>query len=276
MVGKTIFKKIFTLLFPALAFCSVNAGSRDKITDATINHIYSCEVKSVDEFISRFNGIETHPEIPDDSLSRISNLFALLNHQEIFKDMNSEKQIQLATEFCDSVINHNAEISLTDGSMIVECDAQFTFNNQPCRLNLLMQQTEGGKGYINWAITGVKGLNKILPSINDSIFMGLSPVEHEVYFMGLSDRLTKDGHCWSLIHPSRQVDPLSVFMSLVDRGILKFKQVKDEKIHCIGIPGFIFTVNESITQSNNSGWLIGHIQPATDNDKKEYITNLFN
>lgn len=263
---------IISLLSATAAIIPIACRADNKYID--INNLYACEVKSVDEFISRFNGIETHPEIPNDSLSRVSNLFALFNHQEIFDTQNPELPVTMAKEFCDSVIAHNVTLSLTNGSMIAECPAMFQYKNKKYTLTLLLQQVVTDNGYVRWCISGVKGLETIIPQIESWRFTGISPVEHEIYFMGLSDYIPA-GDAWSVKHPSSQPDQLSIFLTLVDSGALKLIQIKDETIHCIGVPGFVFTIHESPAQSNNSGWLMNRLERITSSQKADYITNLF-
>ena len=69
-------KQIFILL--SFLFLSFNlAEAQVTVSKNSLDHAFARNVKSLDEFIARFNGDEFHPDVPDDSLKRITNILSL-------------------------------------------------------------------------------------------------------------------------------------------------------------------------------------------------------
>lgn len=60
---------------------SVSAARPEVIVDLVLNSDFVSQVKSIDEFICRFNGSEINSEIVCDTLSRQSNICALFNYE---------------------------------------------------------------------------------------------------------------------------------------------------------------------------------------------------
>lgn len=231
---------------------------------------FAAQIKSMDEFIQRFNGVESHPEISLGQDSRRANLWALFDHTLLTSHEGDENTEGLIKEFISKVEHDSVTLSLLSPQMFVVADVSVMIEGKPTELQLIFRQQMFHGEYIRWAINGVRGLLKS-KLIDLDTYYGISPIEHEKNFMGLNDIFA---------HNSRDImgyrgigvviDELSVFLTLAWMDKVRIEDVHKLTFHCLEVPGYVFTINEKVRRGNNSGWLITYLSPLTYSEKEKY------
>lgn len=258
----------------AFFLCVGGFAHAQDVTDAVLNSDFAAQVKSIDEFICRFNGTEIKPEITKDSQWKRNNLLSLFDFQMPHGKLSDDEFRQLITEFINSSIENNTKLKLTDAEIWAEINASVTINDKKRKINLVLQSETYRDKLVRWAIVSVKGLAKA-GVIDTTHYYAISPVEHELHFMSIDDIFQ---NCRSEIMGYRgrnvMIDELSVFFTLSLLGKVKIDMVDKVTIHCLEVPGFAFTINEQGRKGNNSGWLISSLTSLKKIDKKQYIKKI--
>lgn len=233
---------------------------------------FKAQVKSIDEFIQRFNGEETHPDIGESADSKTRNLVALFDYEMSHNGMAAAEFTQFVSEFVQTVEKNEAKICLTDSDMYAEADISATVLGKKASLKLILQSQIYNNGRVRWAIVGVRGL--FAANVVDTTkYYGISPVEHEIHFMGIGDIFKYN--CPEMLGyrgKHTALDELSVLLGLAMAGQVSVSAVNNLTIRCAEIPGYAFAVNEQGRDGRNSGWLISSLEKITD--KTEYINKL--
>lgn len=244
------------------------------LLDITFNEDFAAQVKSVDEFICRFNGTESKPGIAKGSQWKRDNLLSLFNFQISHGGLPDAEFRLLLTEFVNSAIQNDTKLEITDAEMWAEVKTSATINGKKGCVRLILQSETYKDSLVRWAIVAVNGLARA-GIIDTTHFFAISPVEHEVHFMSIDDIFQ---NCRPEIMGYRgknvSINELSVFFTFSMLGRVKINRIDNVTIHCLEVPGFAFTINEYGRNGNNSGWLISSVKRINENEKKEYITKL--
>jgi len=263
---------LYTALFSILAFASIENVSAQYISqpkDKLLTEMFKASVKSIDEFEARFNGTESHPDIPDGEGSRRRNIYALFNIDSLTVDTAD------IMAFTDSVLTSGTLFNLQDKSVyaLAETEVKYKGKNKSIRLILLQEKPKGR--YSRWAIGGVSGLVScgIIPSTR---LYDLSPVDHEVNFMGIGTLLKNNpAHAYGYRNADSQIDQLSVFLTLVNNELIQIGSVTQLHFYCIAVPGWIFELSRYRRNSHNSGWLISNIYRSSEEEKIKFLNTIF-
>lgn len=243
------------------------------LPDPTLEQDFAAQVKSIDEFMARFNGTETKPNVRQDSLSRRDNILSLFDFN-IKHDGTSFDgfKAQLA-DFANTVCSWESKLELKDAQAWAEVVCSMTYGKKLCKITLLMQKESIDKIKSRWGIFSVKGLKKA-GFYNDKLAT-ISPVDHEIHFMSLTDFFQANKQLApALRNKNKVIDELSMFAGMVIGGYLKFVSVDDVKFHFLAVPNYSFIVEEIGRQGTNSGWLITRFQKLSDYEKEQYLNNL--
>lgn len=261
-----------TLIFILCLFLNMGLLYANIQEDIVLNQQFQSQVKSVDEFIQRFNGKETNPLIVDSLNTRENNLLALFDNQIIKEESDSVEKRNIKA-FINNVASQNLEISLTDSPLFAETNVTAVVNGKKVSLGIVLQSQTYLDNRVRWAIIAVKGLSQS-GILNLSQVRGISPVEHEIHFLGLSDIFMNPADIMGFRGKQIQIDELSVFLTLAMLGRVKDVEVQSLVIHCVQIPGFAFSIKEYNRQGYNNGWLISNIELIADNNMYNYIKNV--
>ena len=260
------------IIYLICVFVAYTANAQILFPDLALNDEFKAQVKSLDEFQARFNGTEYKPntELGNDSLTRIANLMSLFDFQMDTTVIDRN----ILRGFIDSVMQNNIQFNMLSHDLWAECDCSFKYKGKTTSIILYMQKELYRREVYRWAIVSVHGLDST-GIINSERFYSISPVEHEIHFMGLQDLLNENpSQAFGYRSKSKQIDQLSVFLTLVHNKAIKFEQVEELTFHYLGVPGYVFTIKEFNRVGRNSGWLINHIQTASGDDKIEYINKI--
>lgn len=262
----------YILIVLALTF--MQSVSAQSLLDLTFNSDFAAQVKSIDEFICRFNGTEVNPEIKNDSNQRRNNIITLFDFQMSHSELPDNEFKQLVIDFVNQAIESDVKLRITDAPIWAEAQSSIKVDGKKTTITLILKSETYKRNLVRWAIAGVNGLVEA-GVIDTANYYMISPVEHEMHFMAL-DGIFHNNRTEIMGYRSKdvEIDELSVFFTLVVAGKIDFCMVDKLTIHCLEVPGYVFTINEQGRRGNNSGWLISSLMQIDDNDKKQYIKKL--
>lgn len=259
------------LVWLALLFGSFHATGQASMFFGSLDaFFYECHVKSLDEFIQRFNGHELYPLIENDSSNIIQTTRASLFDYDLIKDLSVADSVpSLYEQFIVSLGNDTTMISIESPENWIEVLCEFNWKAASVTLPLMMQLEEDADHNWRWAIIGVRGVEE-QGLLGDGNVVQISPVEHELNFMGLSDIFSNNTSRISSTRKSGIVlDTLSYFYGLLASGKLKYIGCNGVEFHCNQVPGYSFTVKEiNRLKSTNSGWLINSLSKTSETNEE--------
>lgn len=241
-----------------------------------LNSEFAAQVKSIDEFICRFNGTEDNQEIKNDSAWRKNNILSLFDFQMNHNGLSESDFKKLIVSFLNRTIESHTKLKITDANIWAEAKSSIKINGRKKDITLILKSETYKENRVRWAIAGVKGLVDA-GIIDTTNYCVISPVEHEIHFMTL-DEIFSNRNTAIMGYRSKDavIDELSVFLTLAMTGNMEFDMVDKLTIHCLEVPGYAFTINEQVRRGNNSGWLITSLTTLNDNEKEQYIKKLLN
>lgn len=244
------------------------------IPDMTLSSDFKAEVKSLDEFMSRFNGEESKPGIEHNENSRRNNLISLLNFKMSKGRVSREQVAHRVNEFVDSILLNNVKFRVSNSGLWAECVCRIKYQGQENHLTIILQSEEYKNEMFRWAIVGVRGLEDLGLYKLDR-FYAISPVEHEIHFMGLDSYLNANpSHAFGYRGVECKIDPLSVFFTLVRTSLISFELVEKQTFYYFDIPGYMITINEYSRRGTNSGWLISSFNKMSHAEKINRLNKL--
>jgi len=252
------------VLFACLILAVQSVCAQTVLPDPTLAKDFAAQVKSIDEFMARFNGAETKPDVRTDSLSRRDNILSLFDFSIKHEGVPFDEFKAQLTDFANTVCFWQSKLELKDSPAWAEVACSMAYNKKTYKITLLMQKE---------SIAGVKGLKKA--GVYNDKLATISPVDHEVHFMSLIDFFQANKQLAPALRSKKKgIDEFSLFTGMMLAGGLKFVSVDDVKFHFLAVPNYVFTVEEIGRQGTNSGWLITRFQKLNDKEKEEYINNL--
>ena len=265
-------KRLFLFTFTwILCFLAQEPIFAQSLPDMTLSLDFNAEVKSLEEFMARFNGDETKPGIPDDDNKRRNNLLSLFDSNIDKKGKSREQFVKELSEFIDTVIVNKTRFSIINSRLLVECVCKMKYKKKIVNMTLVLRNEEYKKNMFRWAIVGVKGLQEAGILAVDKVYP-ISPAEHEIHFIGLHDYLNANpAHAYGYRGKDVKIDPLSVFFTLVHEGTLLFDIVEKQTFLFYDIPGYVISINEITRSGQNSGWLISSFNKLSEIEKGKQI-----
>lgn len=254
---------LLTLMFTTIGYAQV-------LPDSIMKYNFRSQVKSLDEFIQRFNAVELHPE----SDSRYYNLISLFDYEVMRAGVQDSLVKRKIEEFVKVVDSRNVKIKLTDGEMYAEIDVGAIICEKNVVFKLYLQSQTYREDRTRWAIVGAKGLIEA-GLIETDTFYGISPVDHEIHFLGL-DNIFENNSKEIMGYRGKKtlVDELSVLLTMAMLDKVRIESVDNLTFYCLQVPEYIFTINESNKSDNNSGWLISKLMRCENEIKSMYVQKL--
>ncbi|MBO4850220.1 MAG: hypothetical protein J5529_04870 [Prevotella sp.] len=238
------------------------------ISDPTLNEQFAANVKSVEEFMLRFNGEASYPGLEKNSPDyRKKNLFSLF---DVEMDESLKKK---ANAFVNKVIKDNTRLEFCDTTWYAQvgCNVISKGKNVPLTLTIRPECHNGKRR--RWALCGAKGVyGNLITTSEDGI---ISPLEHDLNFIQLSSTFHHDlKNLPGYMSESHEFDQLTAFVTLAQAGLLKFDYVTSVKFIFMQIPDYVFTIEEVGRKGFNSGWLITVFSELPDEMKPSYKKNI--
>ncbi len=264
--------KLFIIL--SVFLLASNSWGQEKAPDKVLDHLFKRNVKTLSELMRRFNGTESHPDIKQDSMSRVNNIYLLVSQDIDHRGMTDEEYMHFVYNFANDVVKWGGNLSTSNGNMWAETKCDFKFNGKTIRLTLILKQETKPNGDLRWGISGVKGL-KEGGIYNDKPY-SISPVDHEIGFVTFDDYFNSNRqYSAGLRSSTHAIDELSMFLGLLRCDQFKFMDTIEVQYHFLDIPGYIISVSASKRASDLGGWTISALEPAGEFDKLDFLNKLF-
>lgn len=257
-------------------FAQISIDVKDPILDSLFKH----SVKSLDEFMARFNGKENNPNIKVDSKeSRENNIIALFDKEWLLNVQNqySEKNSLVAdiSEFIKHVCKSKLQIAADDSMFFAQACLKVKYQGKEKILNLILRMEDTGNYIYRWSICGVNGLieNQILDTIINN---GIRPIDHEMNFMQLRSVLSNaNNNMTNYRSMGTTIDPLSYFFALVKAKQILIIQCNAVVYHVFSIGGYYLKIENFNRMDFNSGWLISDFKKISEHEKNNYLKKMF-
>ena len=235
----------------------------------TLDQLEQRYVKSLNEFMHRFNADEVPPYLQGDSATLRQKCILALFDLAQAPDLGSPKAQQML-RFDSIVCADNILLHIADSGLLTEAHCQFIYKKRTVELNLILRYELIRDGYYRWVLVGANGLAEA-HLIDTSRYGYINPVNHELHLSELSHAFpTMNGH-FSIQH---KIDALSYLAGLAESGALQFDGCSDVVYWFTQVPGWVFSVSSHPRFDANSGWLIHDLQEMDDNTKTSFINKL--
>lgn len=254
-------------------FLSVLCSAQKSIPDMTLKADFEAQVKSIDEFIARFNGAESKKGIAMNERNRENNIVSLFDFEMSKAGFTESEFKDYINAFVEKAVSWEGHLNI-DKDVLAELSCTVALNGKSHPLTLWLARDSTSKGNRKWGIVSVSGLKAA--GVYTDKRVTISPVEHEVHFMSLPDLVNHNRSLTPDLRANdKDIDELSLFFGLCMGKSLTLSTINEEKFYFYGVPGYIFVVEEKGRRGNNSGWLITRLLPKSEEDKKSYISGLF-
>lgn len=257
-------------LFCLLLTCK-NGFAQNVDGDYFLNSLNSAYVKSIDEFIHRFNLEEFNPNIhyDEDENLRTRSMLRLVDWQRF--QIDDSNDVILLLSFADSVCWNDIKLHMESGGIYAEAQCLFEYGQQEVPINIVFAYENIRDDYYKWAIVGATGM--IEAKILDTICNGyLNPIQHELHFPDLASACESD--LTRFISIGRPIDQLFFLLGMVKTGEMKFVSCNNVLFHFTQVPNFIFVVEKVNRLSYNSGYLVNSLFRVDEENKQAYIKQL--
>lgn len=248
------------LLTVVILFMSFAASAQTGLSDSFVKSEFQSRVKSVDEFVSRFNGVSEFEGATRSDL--LMTLFDAYNPLNLTGDSVFFSDVR---RFVDRVVKENITLALPSDSIkaYVKVTASSPkMKRRPLMLKLNSESHPRRSGEWGWAVSDITGVSANDFSEQDEVAL-LSPFSPDNHFQTLPSDLTVDSIAPQL-YRSRFSPPdlLTLFLRDLSSGSVRINAVNDMWLEVSSVPGFIFTIREYDRRGSNSGWLISTIRQS--------------
>ncbi len=265
-------KKLLIIFFLFTVF--LDSKAQTQYFDILDLPMFNAQVKSIDEFISRFNGKEKRDDVEVQYSNRESNILLLFNLAR-FKSKADTLFIEAQT-FAESVVKDKIFINYEDSCWYAKVTCNGNLGGKIIEFNLYLLVQQRGPYMYKWVIANVDGdIFKTSRSLKHKELY-ISPNDHEQSFISLS-RVVNESYRYidDYTLTGYMPDKLSVFLTLVRSGLLKVNYVSDVEFVFFQVPGYIFSVKLFERESKNAGWLISSVSKYESNEKDEILRTLY-
>lgn len=264
--------KIRYLFFLLVWSITTQATAQMVGKDLRLEDHFAFEVKTIDEFLERFNDdpttvVKTYAlEKFNKKLSREELVKSLFNFSEPLWKKDD------ATEFVSKVCSAEKPVFLDFYSedWYALCECAVLHKGKPKKivitLNVLSDKSSGSA---KWVIRGAFAPFLDLPKRGEPGKF-LNPISHATDFIGLKKALDDKQHMKDYIHEDFNENRLSMFLTELNSGTIQFVQIDKITYHFLNVPDWIFTVNHFKREGRNSGWLINKVSKKSNYEKEEY------
>lgn len=263
--------KIRKIILSIVCAVNLDAAAQTILPDATLNTDFANYVKSLDEFMQRFNGEELHPAVKKNSADYLSkNMFWLFN----FDVKNKAEQMPKMKDFVRRAIESNTRLAFNDSTWFAKASFTAKYKGKDIQLTMILRTEPTPKTNYCWKICGIQGIEKTGLYTQGKQY-AISNIEHEMNFVELCSIFSYNKeNIFGYMSARNKVDQLSVFLTLCKTGLLTFNYVNNLSFIFTSVPGYVFTVSEFGRRGSNSGWLISSFEKC--DNKQKYINRLIN
>ena len=266
----------FPLIILGIIISSIFFEKETKKFDEVEEEMFDYRVKGIGEFMARFNS-EEHLKFdmgfPDSISQRRKDILSVCNFDISRYTPDFENTIN---RFIETIEKEDLKLEFADSLWFASSETEVQYKNKPIQLNLLLTPHEAMPRRFCWTLVAVGG--KDIEQLADTTkWYGISPTDNELDFMELAKKSkTQRENFAGFRKPGIDIDYLSAFVALVQAGVVTINHSNKITYYFLNVPDFIFTVENFIRDSSNSGWLISSIVPVDEEKKESYLKTMFN
>ncbi len=250
------------LLLTSLVFWFLSVPAQN----VDLNHIQRAKIGLVDEFIKRFNGVDTYPDsVFNRTDSRMNNLMLLFDLSK-FSSRNDSTFVE-ASLMMERAIKDSVYLDYCDSTWFAIAHCKGSIEKKEVTFDLVLNVGHKHDSLYTWMISYASGDIFKIESHNNGKGM-LYPDDHETNFISLM-RMTQEQHfnIRQFLYDDFCYDMTSVFAYLIHSGQLKIRYVENLEFVFTQIPGYIFCIGNVERNTGNSGWLITRFNKFDNLDK---------
>ena len=239
---------------------------------------FALEVKTIDEFMERFNFSET-------TLIRqylgVVNPTAKPNRSQLIKTLFEAKSPvtdSLKKKFIHSVCDSlNPEyLNFFQRNWFAQAQCLFNQGSQHKYITLILKVQRTANGGSKWVIAGAdefipNSKSKIMATNPDNdMEKGLNPYSHVLNFTELEDAFADTQNINSYLDENFITDRTKPILEAIISKKINFRYVQDVTYHFLQIDGWIFCVQQYKRMTRQAGWLINELHTADQFEKDTY------
>jgi hypothetical protein len=254
-----------------------------QVSDSKISRLqeteFAFEVKTIDEFIERFNNDQymlireyMQSNFPDKKLSRLDLIRTLFNYQD---PAWSESD---ALAFSNAILDPKAEkfLDFYSDTWFAEADCRVKYKGVSKRVRITLQVFVSDRtGAAKWVVCGARAAFLDFSKRTDPKKF-LNPISHATDFIGLKKAMEDKAFIRNYLAEDFRESHLNKYLAAVATGDIIFGQVESITYHFLSVPEWLFTVKEFRRKGKNSGWLIHSLSRRSDAEKLDYLKNTLN
>lgn len=254
-----------------------------QVSDSKISRLqeteFAFEVKTIDEFIERFNNDQytlireyMQSNFPDKKLSRLDLIRTLFN----FQDPAWSESDALA--FSNAILDPKAEkfLDFYSDTWFAEADCRVKYKGVSKRVRITLQVFVSDRtGAAKWVVCGARAAFLDFSKRTDPKKF-LNPISHATDFIGLKKAMENKAFIRNYLAEDFRESHLNKYLAAVATGDIIFDQIESITYHFLSVPEWLFTVKEFRRKGKNSGWLIHSLSRRTDAEKLDYLKNTLN
>ena len=246
----------------------LQVAAQSVLDDDRFNRVHEARVKTLNEFIHRFNADEIPAFVQQTDSDKIREmcLAALFDMDWIEQEDNR----QLALGFIERTVSDSVMLDVHDSTIYAEAHCVFIKGKEEVPISIVLRFEQMASGRYIWTIVGVNGL--VEAGLIDTSFYGtLSPIQHELGFMRLNAAFPE---MYGFTSRSTHIDQLSYLMALSSVGKVKFGECNSITYHCFAVPEYLFKIEQKNRNTANSGWLVSAVYLVEGLLKEQYLNTL--
>ena len=254
--------------------CITNNAYSQALSGGEHPAIQEARVGLVDEFLKRFNGDTSHPNIsPQDTSYRKSNILYLIEPPQDIE--NRDSIYNEVIRFVDAIIKDSVRLNYCDSTWIARAKCKGVLDSKPVSFNIYLNVEHRKEDMYKWVISKVDGdCFNVTPRDMVSNIM-LYPDDHEIKFISLG-RMTNEQpfNVARFMSKGFEYDATSAFVYLVKSDKLKIEYVDELEFIFTQVPGYIFSIKYYERESSKLGWLINRFETISREDKCKFLKAL--
>jgi hypothetical protein len=240
------------------------------------NAEFAFEVKTIDEFIERFNNDQytlirqyMEEKFPKKKLTRLDLIRTLFNYDDPLWSKED------ALEFSNYVLDQKDEkfLDFYSNTWFAQAECLVKYKGVPKKVNITMQVFVSDRtGAAKWVICGARAPFLDFSNRIDSKKF-LNPISHATDFIGLRKAMEDKVFLKNYLSEDFKESHLNKYLAALASGDIVFEQISSITYHFLSIDNWLFTVKEYSRPGKNSGWLIQSLSKRTQSEKADYLKN---
>lgn len=274
-----MWKKLISSAILSFSLCAGYAQTQiDSVSSTSINNEFILKVKSIDDFIDRFNGVDSgylkeHLLKLDSNYQTDRKTLLLSIIDETYKQDNDVLCKEFIELFTDS--SSNSKLDFFKSNIYAQITGDYKLNGTKITLDHILKIKTNGLGgkKAQWVISYVP-FSQLYAAKEDNISSYLPPTNHNSKFNKLRDFINP-----AAIHEIVDLENdngLATYLSLMSIGELELVQLDNSDLkYFIYIDNWLIEVTEYKREGMQSGYLIDGLQKVlTPNPKEQGLMNL--